>query len=113
VLPNENIDTSSIKVTVTSSGNEQAYNLADDIVSVNSSSRVFFIEADRQKKYKISFGDGVLGDQPITSSIVTVGYRVCNGSLPNGANTFSLVNTNIDGQSSIAIVPIGRASGGA
>ena len=113
VLPNENIDTTSIKVTVTSGGSERAYNLADDIVTVNSSSQIFFIEADRQKKYKISFGDGVLGDEPVTSSIVTVGYRVCNGSLPNGANTFTLVNPNIDGQASVAIVPIGRASGGA
>lgn len=113
VLPNDNVDTTSVTVSVTTSGNVQSYVLADDITSVNSSSKVFYIEADRQKRYKVSFGDDVLGTQPATSSIVTVAYRVCNAALPNGANTFSLVNTTIDGQSSITVVPIGRASGGA
>jgi hypothetical protein len=113
VLPNDNVDTTSVTVSVTTSGNVQSYVLADDITTVNSSSKVFYIEADRQKRYKVSFGDDVLGTQPATASIVTVAYRVCNAALPNGANTFSLVNTTIDGQSSITVVPIGRASGGA
>jgi hypothetical protein len=113
VLPNENVDTTSITVSVTASGNVQTYIPADDLMTTNSSSQVFFIEADRQKKYKISFGDNVLGKQPTTSSIITVSYRVCNGSAPNGANTFNLVNTTINGQSGITVVPIGRSSGGA
>jgi hypothetical protein len=113
VLPNENVDTTSITVSVTTSGNSQPYTLADDITTVNSSSKVFYVEADRQQKYKVSFGDGVIGNQPVTSSIITIAYRVCNGPLPNGANTFSLVNTTIDGQGSITVVPIGRATGGA
>jgi hypothetical protein len=113
VLPNENVDTTSITVSVTTSGNVQTYVPADDLMTSNSSSQIFFIEADRQKKYKISFGDGVLGKLPATASIVTVNYRVCNGIAPNGANSFSLSNTTIDGQSDITIVPVGRASGGA
>ena len=113
VLPNENIDTTSITVSVTTSGNAQTYIPADDILTTNSSSQVFFIEADRQKRYKISFGDNIMGKQPSTSSIVTVGYRVCSGAAPNGANTFTLVNTTIDGQGSITVVPVGRATGGA
>jgi hypothetical protein len=112
VLPNENVDTTSITISVTASGNVQTYIPADDLMTTNSTSQVFFIEADRQKKYKISFGDGVLGKQPTTSSIITVSYRVCNGSTPDGANTFNLVNTTINGQSGITVVPIGRSSGG-
>lgn len=113
VLPNENVDTRSITVSVASNGNTQTYVLADDIVTTNSSSKIFFVEADRGKKFKVSFGDGVVGKQPTTSSIVSISYRVCNGTAPNGANTFTLVNTTIDGQSSIFISPVGRASGGA
>jgi hypothetical protein len=113
VLPNEMVDTTSISVTVTSGGNTQTYKLGSDILSVNSSSKVYFVEADRQKKYKIAFGDGVLGTQPATSSIVSISYRVCNAGIPNGANTFTLTNTTIDGQTGITIVPIGRSSGGA
>lgn len=113
VLPNEKVDTTSISVTVTASGNTQSYTLADDIFSVTSNSQVYFVEADRGQKYKISFGDGVLGKQPATGSVVAISYRVCNGRLPNGANSYNLINTTIDGQSSINIQPVGRATGGA
>lgn len=113
VLPNENIDTASITVRVATNGNNQNYILADDVFTTNSTSQVYFIEADRGQKYKVSFGDGVLGKLPATSSIVSISYRVCNGPAPNGANTFSLVNTTIAGQTGITVIPIGRAEGGA
>ena len=113
VLPNDDVDTTSIAVQVTSAGNTQNYVLADDVMTSNSSSQIFFVEADIGKKYKVSFGDGVLGKLPATGAIVSVAYRVCNGAIPNGANNFTLVNTTIAGQTGITIVPIGRASGGA
>ena len=113
VLPNSKVDTSSITVTVTASGNTQSYIPADDIFTVNSSAQVYFVEADRAQKYKITFGDGVLGYQPPTGSIVSISYRVCNGKITNGANSFNLINTTIDGQNSINIQPIGRSTGGA
>ena len=113
VLPNDNVDTTSITVTVTASGNTQTYILGDNILTTNSSSQIYFIDADKEQRYKVYFGDGVIGKQPATSSIVAISYRVCNGSAPNGANSYSLVGSTIDGQSGITIVPIGRASGGA
>lgn len=113
VLDNQNVDTSSITVTVTTSGLTESYNLANDITEVAADSSVFFIEPDRDMKYKVSFGDGVIGKQPATSSVVAISYRVCNGTKPNGANSYTLTNTTIDGQSSINIIPVGRASGGA
>jgi hypothetical protein len=113
VLPNRLVDTTSITVSVNSGGNVQTYTLGSDILSVNSSSSVYYLEADQQQKYKIAFGDGVLGQQPTTGSIVTINYRVCSGEIVNGSNNFTLVNQSIDGQSSIVIAPVGRASGGA
>jgi hypothetical protein len=113
VLPNDNVDTSSITVTVTSSGNTQTYIKADDVLTINSSSQVYFVEADKEQRFKVAFGDGVLGKLPATSSIVAISYRVCNGAAPNGASTFNVVGSTIDGQNGIYIEPIGRASGGA
>lgn len=112
VLPNQLVDTTSITVSVNSGGNVQTYTLGSDILSVNSSSSVYYLEADQQQKYKVAFGDGVLGQQPTTGSIVTINYRVCSGEIVNGSNNFTLVNQSIDGQSSIVIAPVGRASGG-
>ena len=113
LLPNKMVDTTSVTVSVTTSGNVQTYTLGNDILSVNSGAQVYFVEADRDQKYKISFGDGVLGKQPATDSIITISYRVCNGGYVNGSNTFTLLDSTINGQSSIFVEPVGRSTGGA
>lgn len=112
VLPNANTDTSSISVTVTTAGNTQTYSLASDLRTVNSTSRVFFLEPDRNKLYKVSFGDGVLGKKPAFNSTVAVSYRATNGTRANGANNFTAIGT-VGGQSSFTISTAERATGGA
>lgn len=111
VLPNANTDTSSITVSVTTSGNTQTFIEASDLKVVNSSSRVYFIEPDRNKLYKISFGDGTLGFKPSFNSTVTVSYRVSNGTRANGANNFTAVGT-VGGQSGLTLNTVERATGG-
>lgn len=113
ILPNENVDVSSITVAVTAAGNTETYTRADDILTVNSSSKIYYVEADRGYKYKISFGDGVFGNLPLNSSLVSVSYRVCNGETCNGVRDFTLVDSTIDNQTGINITTVGRASGGA
>ena len=111
VLPNANTDVSSIAVTVTSSGNTQTYVEATDLTNANSSARLFFVEADRNKLYKVGFGDGVLGQKPPINSTVTVSYRVCSAERANGANNFTAVST-VGGQSAFTLRAISRAEGG-
>ena len=112
VLPNANTDTSSITVAVTTAGNTQTYTLANDLKSVNAVSKVFFIEPDRNKLYKVSFGDGIMGVKPSYNSTVSVSYRVCNGTRADGANSFTAVGT-VGGQSSFILNTVSRATGGA
>ncbi len=112
VIPNANTDISSITVTVTSSGVAQTYVEKTDLTGANSSTRAFFVEADRNKLYKIAFGDGVLGQRPLYNSTVAVSYRVCSANHPNGANNFSAVST-VGGQSAFTLRVISRAEGGA
>ena len=112
VLPNDLVDTRSIAVSVTSSGVAQTYNRASDLKEVSSTSRVFFVEADREKRYKIAFGDGVIGQKPENNDIVTVDYRVCSGVRPNGANTFTSSAT-ISGETDYTVTIAERAAGGA
>lgn len=111
VLPNPNVDTRSIAVTVTSGANTQTYIEASDIFAVNSSAYVYYVEADRGNKYKIAFGDGVLGARPPYNSIVSVSYRVCNGQAGNGANNF-VASSTIAGETNFRLSTIERASGG-
>jgi len=111
VLQNDNVDTRSIAVRVTSSGAAQTYIRASDLNTINSSSKVFFIEPDRDQRYKVLFGDGILGQKPESGDVVTVDYRVCSATRPNGAGTFTST-ANIDGETDYTITTAERAAGG-
>lgn len=112
ILPNANTDTRSVSVSITSSGNTQTYSEASDLNNSNSSSQSFFIEPDKNKLYKISFGDNVISKRPDYNSTVAVTYRVCNGERSNGANNFTADST-VAGQTSFTLRAIERATGGA
>ena len=90
ILPNANIDATSIRVTVQSTTNE-IYSLYNNILQVDSTSKLFLIQEIEDEKYEILFGDGIIGKKPPAGSIVTVTYIVTNGKLGNGARNFSFV----------------------
>jgi hypothetical protein len=112
VFPNENVDTRSIKVTVSKDGTSSNYIQATDIMTVNSSSKVFFLSGDRANKYRIQFGDNSLGLKPDYNSTVSVAYRVCNATKGNGANNFTASGT-VAGETNFTLSVLERASGGA
>jgi hypothetical protein len=112
VIPNTDADTRSFDVTVTTSGNTQTYLQASDLLTSNSSSKIYFIEPDRGGKYKISFADGVVGKKPAFNSTVSVTYRVSNGSRANGARSFTAIGA-VGGYSTFTLSTIDIASGGA
>ena len=90
ILPNANIDTTSIRVTVESTTNE-IYSLYDNILRVDSTSKLFLIQEIEDEQYQILFGDGILGKKPPAGATVTVSYIVTNGPLANGATNFSFI----------------------
>ena len=90
ILPNANIDATSIRVTVQSTTNE-IYSLYNNILQVDSTSKLFLIQEIEEDKYEILFGDGIIGKKPPAGSIISVSYIVTNGKLGNGARNFSFV----------------------
>lgn len=93
VLPNENVDISSITVSVQESASDTdttEFTPATNVTQVFSTSPVFFIEEAYDGKYEILFGSGSLGKSVKNGNIVIVNYLVCNGDLTNGATTFSI-----------------------
>ena len=90
ILPNTNIDTSTIRVTITNpSGTEEVYNLYENIYQVNSLSRLFLVQEISDEKYQLLFGDGTLGKKLEDGSTISVSYIVTQGELGNGAANFS------------------------
>lgn len=114
IIPNENIDTTSITVTVqetVGSTNIETFSLAENILDVNKDSAVYFIQEINDNLYEIYFGDGVIGKQLNDGNIVNISYRVCNGSTTNGVDTF-IVPTTIPGADVIGSVVEDKTSGG-
>ena len=97
ILPNSNIDTTSIRVTVESTTKE-IYTLYDNILRVDATSKLFLIQEIEDEQYEILFGDGILGKKPPAGAIVTATYIVTNGRLGNDAKNFSFVGILQDDQ---------------
>ena len=98
IIPNENVDTRSIKVTVKKSSTSSVttiYTRATNIREVNNQSTVYYLQETHDKQYEILFGTGSLGKPVEDGNIVQVEYRVCHGTQTNGANTFSIDSISI------------------
>ena len=95
LLPNSNIDTSTIRVYVSNTTTEQ-YNLYDNILNVNNTSKLFLIQEIEDEKYEILFGDNILGKKPENGSQVTASYIVTNGKLANGCVNFTFSGVLVD-----------------
>jgi hypothetical protein len=98
ILPNKNIDTSSISVSVQESSSDTTtteFTRATNIKQVFSTSPVFFLEESADDKYEIIFGQGALGKSLKNNNIVIVDYLVCNANKTNSANVFSVDSLSI------------------
>lgn len=93
VLPNENVDITSISVTVQESAADTStteFTQATNITQVFSTSPVYFIEEAYDGKYEIVFGSGSLGKSLKNGNIVIVEYLISNGEVTNGASAFTV-----------------------
>ena len=88
ILPNSDVDTSTIRVSVTSTTVE-TYTVYKNIFDVNSDSRLFLVQEIDDEKYQILFGDNILGKRPEDGSTINVSYIVTNGDAADGAANFN------------------------
>lgn len=105
-LPDSNIDTSTIMVTVQQSLSDTSYEIytkADAysvITSTNivnsssiSTSPIFFLQEGLNGNYQIYFGDGIIGNKLSDGNIVIVSYITTQGTSSSGANNFVLMDS--------------------
>ena len=69
ILPNANIDSTSIRVIVESTTKE-IYTLYDNILRVDATSKLFLIQEIEDEQYELLFGDGILGKRPPAGATV-------------------------------------------
>jgi len=96
ILNNSFIDTSTISVYVkgiNDSGLGVEYSSVDNILNVDSSSRIYLLQEVQDEKYELLFGDGLIGKKLENNSVITVNYIVTDGEDGNGASSFSFAGS--------------------
>ena len=90
ILDNKNIDTNTIRVKVFPTGGSfsEPYLVADNILGVDGTSKIFFLDEIEDNRYEVLMGDGVLGRKPEDQSRIEVSYMTTAGPASNGVKTF-------------------------
>ncbi len=92
ILNNSFIDTDTISVYVkgiNDSGLGVEYFVTDNILNVNSESKIYLLQEVQDEKYELLFGDGIIGKKLENNSVITVNYIITDGKDGNGASSFS------------------------
>ena len=115
IIPNKDVDTSTLRVRVQTSGsnfNIESYVLHTGILDIDETSKVYFLEETIEGLYSITFGDDVIGKKLTAGNVVIVDYINTNGVTANGAKTFTCSATLTGGGEIKAYSGTVAASGG-
>ena len=115
IIPNKDVDTSTLRVRVQTSGsnfNIETYVLHTGILDIDETSKVYFLEETIEGLYSITFGDDVIGKKLTAGNVVIVDYINTNGVTANGAKTFTCSATLTGGGEIKAYSGAVAASGG-
>jgi hypothetical protein len=96
ILSNSYTDTSTISVYVkgvNDNGLGVEYSLVDNILNIDSTSKIYLIQEVQDEKYELLFGDGLIGKKLENNAVVTVTYIVTDGKEGNGASSFSFAGS--------------------
>ncbi len=113
-LPDVGVDTASLEVIVQESATSlrsEKYIFAPRATSTSNTSAVFFLDEVRGGKYKVYFGDGVIGKSLTNGNVVIVNYLKTEGAAANKANAFTLVQP-VGGFTNAIVYPLVAAAGG-
>lgn len=91
-IPNENVDTSTLIVRVQNSRTDltlTTYLPYTNIIDVDGTTNVFFVNEQFDGLHSISFGDGVIGNSLEAGNLVIVEYLVSDGLSGNSLTNFS------------------------
>ena len=99
MIPADGVDTELLTVAV--KPNEQSaeideYSVSRNVTALDSTSRVYFLEETEDLRYKVIFGDGVLGRKLIDNEFVVLTYIATDGPAANGATKFNFIGRAID-----------------
>lgn len=100
IIPNDNVDTTTIRVRVQDSPDSPtyvSYSLNTSVVNTTNRTKIFFLKEIEGGRFQIYFGDGVISEKPTNGNIVTVEYMTVNGDAVNNVRIFTYGGTSLGG----------------
>ena len=119
VIPDENIDTSTISVNVfdtVTSATFTPYVDVSQVARINTDSTVYFIRETPNGYYELTFSDGnILGQKPLSGNKIVVQYLQTSGPVANGGKVFVANDkVGIDGTDyDLDVTLVSQSAGGA
>ena len=92
VIPNDRVDTDSIKVFVSDSPNVlgSEFTFSDKFSNILSDTTAFFLEEVDGERYRVFFGDGVVGAAVPVNKFIRIEYYITEGESGNGFKAFAV-----------------------
>lgn len=115
LIPNLNVDTSTLTVTVLNSSvdsTQRVFTKSDNLVEITSASQIYFLEEVEDGQFEIKFGDNTFGVALNPGNIVVLEYIVSSGADANDIQSLTY-SDSIPNVTSITFVAANPASGGA
>jgi hypothetical protein len=119
VIPNTNIDTTTLQVSVQYNGvggYSTPYTLVTDITTVSGTDKVYYLQENTQGYYEIFFGDDAIGANVHAGDVIKITYLITDGTSGNvsTAASVSWSSSDIAGEASVdrTITTISKPSGG-
>jgi hypothetical protein len=106
-IPNENVDTSTLRVFLKDSANSinrTEYKLAANVFDAERGSEIYYLQESYTGKFEIYFGDNIIGKQPAAGNVIEIDYFSSSApTAPNGCRFFS-TDISFDGGVTISSI---------
>ncbi|MBT5122857.1 MAG: hypothetical protein HOM38_09060 [Euryarchaeota archaeon] len=99
LIPAENVDTDLLYVDISpnaQSSETDTYSLVNNATSLTETSRIYYLEETDDLRYRLIFGDGVLGRKLIDGEYIRLEYVQTDGVSANGSKSFSFIGNIMD-----------------
>ena len=93
-IPDVNVDTSTLQVTIQQSSTNtsiQTFTRATDVLNLDETSPVYFLQEGLGGYYEVYFGNGLIGKKLTDGNIVQLSYLTTSGTSAYGANSFVIM----------------------
>jgi len=121
LVPAENVDTELLSVSISPNAQSteiDTYNLVQNIVDVDGTTRGYFLEETDDLRYNVIFGDGVICRRLISGEVIRLKYVRTDGPEANGCKRFNFIGRVQDSEgrfinnASISLVTIDGSQDG-